>query len=443
MNPRNLSLVSLKTVLPIALLVEVGMITFWRQNWGDYGSPLVWSVAAILGGLLPLIWVAINRSGTESLLSRPPIWRTAILMGLSVISLLAVATLFPPVFDKFPLTVEHSDIAPQIRILVQRFLKGEMPYRPITEWGYELFSPYMPLQWLPFSLAEIGGFDYRWVAFGVFGIAVVWMNRYIARLSLPLPMQVLIALLPAAFLWAIVHYEPTILGRTVEMLIAGYYLMLALSIFSRHDAIRALGLILCLLSKYAILFWLPLYAVSLLLYDNKKSALRIGLFVVGGILLLYVFPFMTRDPAIFFKGFAYHSKVTFNLWHPMHWQPADAKPFLLFEGMGFAGWLYDTIGGDVASKQRILAVLQYGGAIVITALLGLWYHFQLREYLGYRIFLLLALKLYLVWFYAFIALPYKYYFIVPAVVSLIVLAETWTWRSETEGFSGIRPLTDR
>lgn len=438
------SLLLVKILLPLAFLIELGMITFWRKSWGDYGSPALWFGAATLTALLPLVWVAMSERGPQSLLATPPPWRRFFLPGLALAGLLAVTPLFPAIFAQMPLDVANSDITPQIRVLVQRFLRGEMPYRPITDWGYELFSPYMPMQWLPFALPEIAGFDYRWMAYAVFAGAAAWFAVYLSRLQLPLMLQISLALVPAVFLWVLTDSKNfTILGRTVEILIAGYYLVLALSLMSKSDAVRVLGLLLCLLSKYAILFWLPLYALSLLLYDNKRSALRIGILLAGGLLFLYVLPFLTRDPAIFLKGYAYHKQVSFNLWHPMHWQPADAKPFLLFEGMGFAGWFYDTLSGDVAAKQAMLTLVQLAGSIAIVAVSGLWYHFRLREKLGYRLFLLLSLKLYLTWFYAFIALPYEYYYIVPLMISLVVIAEVWSWQPDAGGFSGIRPLADR
>ena len=436
------SLLLIKILLALAFVVELGMITYWRKSWGDYGSPMLWFVAALLTALLPLLWTAYSE-GPQSLLKSPPRWRKFLLPGVALAGLLCVAPLLPPVFEVMPLTVDNSDITPQIRVLVQRFLRGEMPYQPITDWGYELFSPYMPLQWLPFVLPEVAGFDYRWMAYAVFLLAAALFALYLSRLELPLALQLSLAATPALFLWLLtnpLHF--TILGRTVELLIAGYYLLLALSILSQSDAVRALGLLLCLLSKYVILFWLPLYALAVLLYDRKSSALRIALFVAGGLLLLYVLPFMTRDPAIFMKGYAYHQQVTFGLWHPMYWQPPDAKPFLLFEGMGFAGWFYDTLSGGIAEKQRILGLVQWGGSLAVVILSGLWFYVHLHKKLGYRIFLLLSLKLYLSWFYAFIALPYEYYYIVPLVVSLVVIAEVWSWRPVYEGFAYIRPLAD-
>ncbi|MDX2001483.1 MAG: hypothetical protein SFW35_03575 [Chitinophagales bacterium] len=320
------------------------------------------------------------------------------------------------IFTDYAIDAKYSDIIPQIQTMVSRLLHGQLPYQIIHFQNYDLFPTYQPLQWLPFTLAEWGHFDYRWIALAIWLLAVgvfVWKAVKIGH-----PMVYLQTALPFLFFIFIKAKEPTLFAWTMEIMIAGYYLLLALSISSRSIYIIAGGIILCLLSRYSLVFWLPLYFLVLLFSWNRQRTLMAAGLVLIGVLLIYVLPFLSQDAGIFIKGYQYHTGAALGEWQ--HYD-GGTKPHHLFQGIGFACYFFDFAPGNLEQKLSLLKMvhLALSGSVVI--LLGLLYFFKLRTYLEPRRFLLASLNIYLVVFYSFIQIPYQYLMIVPLFASLPLL----------------------
>ena len=312
----------------------------------------------------------------------------------------------------------ESDIIPQIQILIQRFLTGDFPYQLIRheEWafGHSLYPTYLPLTWMPFILAEQVGLDYRWFAY----LCLLGGVGYLLTFFRQLPLLKYLALAMGPFLILVFNFyeKPEELSLSVETFITAYYLCLAISLLTTSTISRGLFLLCCLLSRYSIVLWVPLFFLVLWKKEKRRNSLWIGAIIFGGFLIFY-FPFLLEDFSIFQQGYDYHSKAAVNLWKPRAWQAAGATPINLLQGVGFGCYFYEYLDMDLIGKLKAYRLTHLILSLSTVALLAV-YFFKRHLRIDYRLFLLGSLKIYLVVFYNFIQIPFMYLYLVPAFVSL-------------------------
>jgi hypothetical protein len=400
----------------LAFILEVGMITFLRKSLGVYVSPVILFIASLSIGFLGIKLAFKNRESKAGKwqfihISKKAGMLVTLLIGIIIISFLATG-----IFNNYAIDAKFSDIFPQVRVLVSRFLNHIFPYQIISEWGYDLFPTYFPLQWLPFSIAALLGFDYRYIALAVLFAGIVFYSIYFVKKEISLLKLLFLLVLPFIVFFIIGIGTPEIIGITIENLIAGYYLILSMSIFSKSNAIRALALVICLMSRYSLIFWVPLYLFIIFLAENRKNAIMIAIFTIVGIILIYG-PFLAKDPSIFLNGYAYHTHAALAEWNGKSWQPEGDKPYQIFRGIGFAAYFHDFANGSIAERLKTLQIYHLTISILIIVVLGfIFYRFKSK--LDYKMYALAGLKVYLAFFYNFIQIPYIYLFIVPIFVSL-------------------------
>jgi hypothetical protein len=395
-------------------LAEASLLTIFNNLFGVYLSPVVLFAIGVTMGFAPL-YLRPVKGIDPSVNSKLNLYlQAALVLG----STLLVSIMLYNVITRIPVDVHNSDIIPQMQVLVTRFLEGSFPYRPVTEWGYTLFPTYQPLQWLPFSFAELLKIDYRWTGLIVWLAGVLLYQWKLRKERLQPPYLVALSLLPFLVFAAFYKFEWSVLAYTVELLIAGYYLFLAFSTRNRSVWLIAAGIVLCLLSRYSLIFWLPLYFLVLFFQWDKKKATVAGLLVLAGIVLIYVLPFLSHDWTIFLQGYQYHSGAALGEW--MHAEPGQ-KAYHLFHGVGFACYFYDFAGGELVDRLKFLQKVHLGACIFTVVCLGIWYFRWLRHRISPRVFLLCSLKIYLVVFYTFIQIPYIYLMLVPLFAGLPLL----------------------
>ncbi|WP_149867258.1 hypothetical protein [Solirubrum puertoriconensis] len=315
-----------------------------------------------------------------------------------------------PVTDLLP----HSDIVPALQVYTSRFLTGQSVYTEITLAGYRFLPNYPPFQWLPFVPAELLGIDYRWFAMGAWWAGLALYQWQLARLRLRWPEWLLKAVLPLLVLHFMVLTERQVVAFTVESLIFGYYALLAVALLQRSVALRASALVLCVLSRYSLALWLPLYAL-LLWHENPRQAWRTVLLAVVLAVVIFV-PFLWHDPTIFFRAQLENYNITLDEWQNHIEDTLHGWPRHVFTGVGLAPWWYR---GAEAAPNSIsqLQIVHFTVCAAVPLLFGLWW-WPRRERLDSRIVAVLSLKAYLVVFYAFLIVPYVY---------LAVLSLVWSW----------------
>ena len=221
------------------------------------------------------------------------------------------------------------------------FLGGETVYKPLPFEGYSVDPTYLPLMWAPYSFSEILKIDYRWTAYIIFLIPIFIYNIHLIRSNAPIKELVLKTSLPFIFLLCFTIRSSASLGLAVELLPVGFYLLLTLTIFHKNRYLMALGILLCLLSRYAFTFWLPLYLLIYWFEKGFKKVFQVSLYLLAGILLLYVIPFLSKDWTLISKGLDYYSKTAVGQWQTQPWQQPGDKPHHLSNGLSFAIYFYD------------------------------------------------------------------------------------------------------
>lgn len=404
--------------------MELGLVSFWR-NSQFLGEPsnLVLFIVSVVLGLAPFGLLGCTKTDRHlnTKLSRNQPLINSIIFVLFLLGLSWNIPELYRIFQETPVHHKYSDIIPQIDVMVRRFfVEGTDPYEPITEFGYKLQSPYMPLQWGPFVIARSLQFDFRWLAFGAYVISTGFFVQTGLNRTQVVVKKIVIASLPVIFLTAFVIYEKSIFAHTVELLMCGYYLLIATSIIRGPIWLQGVALSLCLLSKFAIVFWVPVFLLSIFFFKSKKHALIVGGIAISAVLFLYALPFLLPDPMVFFKGLSYHSQVCQNAWSNENWFTPSGRPGILDWGLGLGKYFFEYWPGEIANRlQAMLVVEIVGSSLVAVAMLMLYT--KVRTLVNFNYYLLSSLKIYLTIFYSMYALPYPYYYMVYLVVSMVIV----------------------
>lgn len=333
-----------------------------------------------------------------------------------------------PLFQKIPVSAKISDIIPQIQIAVQRMLAGKNPYiSPINFDSYSLYITYLPLHWLPYSISEVFHFDYRWITFCIWNIGALALCVRVLQVR-NMPMKLILPVLLYLSYFIIYVNDDSILSMTVETMIAGYYMLLITGLNQRGIFLNALFITFCLLSRYSIALWLPLWAFVLVTSGNKKSFYLTTILTILLVSVIYVIPFLSKDWNTFYLGLKEHDSGTIGEWQ--HYN-AEGLPMHLYSGVGFAHLVYENFQGfDLMQKIKVIQKIHLAVSAGIVLLMGVWFWFN-RKKIDHRIFLMGSLKIYLAIFLAFIQLPYVYLMIVGNFVSIAIFAEQARYKINT------------
>lgn len=321
-----------------------------------------------------------------------------------------------------PVRIQDSDVIPQIEMLVKRHQQGSFPYSIITEWGYDFFPTYPPLTWAPFHVTEFMMVDYRYLVFaGWMLLLLAFSQRLLQQFADNLVHLYLFVLLQLIF-WGYLLYADLSLMRTVELLIGAYYAFFLFSIEKGKWWVMGLALLICLLSRYSLVLWLPFF--FLLLWKEKGFAvvLKSVAVIAAGVLLLYVIPFLSNDIDIFFRGVKTYTIAGLGEWKGQSWQAPGEKPFQLFRGTGLAALFYEGSSAPVEQKLEQFKQIHLWVSLATVLLLSAGYWLKLRKQkMPLQLIAAASLKIYLAVFYGFVLIPYVYLYIVPLISSVFVL----------------------
>jgi hypothetical protein len=321
------------------------------------------------------------------------------------------------IISPYPMDKTNSDVIPQINILVQRFLTGEYPYTAIDFNTYTLFPTYLPMQWLPFCIAELCGIDYRLFALIMLLIPITfYLYKFQSRTAFYIASVMVFGLMIVGM-----QYNKDDYFNCVENIIAAFYLAFALSLLhSKNIWLQIILLSFCLFSRYSIVLWVPLYFIYIFLNHGFIESVKSLAFLFLIFLTVYGIPFLSKDPLIFFKAYKYHTGAAIGEWSVSK-DCKNCTPFHLGRGLGMAIFFYEnqsSVAYRLGILQKVHLILSLG-SVVITVLLALRNKYFLRKNIGAH-FLIWSLALYLTIFYNFIQIPYHYLFSVPIVVYMVL-----------------------
>ena len=411
--------------LIVVAFLEIAFQTFWMGDLGVYWQPVIYLSLALcfmsLGVVFSLQDVVHQHAGQTQ---RLKLVVTAFIVLLNGGLLYAIAGDLTTIMGEVAIDPKNSDVLPAIQLYVQRIIAGEWAYAPMEFPGWTVIPNYLPMVWLPFVLPEMIGVDYRWLPFSVFVIYgfYYWWRQYQTKDQNTWEYAVK-SILPFFLLWVVMDKEPMVFGHTAELLIITFYLILCETVLSKKMAIAGLGIVLCLLSRYSFGFWLPVYMLIYWWQYGFKSATAVAGYVFLGLFAIYIFPFVFEDPMVYKKGMDYYMYSAQGEWVPHGWQQPDERPFHLGRGLGFAVYVYDFINGDVIFKLKVIQIVNaITSLLTAIAIAGLYWHFRDRMRRP-KLFLIFALKFYIMIFYSFLHVPYAYLYILPMLLWLPIISK--------------------
>ncbi len=332
------------------------------------------------------------------------------------------------IINDYTIDFKQSDIIPSLEIYVSRFLSGEFVYQPFTfdpiKWPAWTIKPtYFPLLWMPYVIPELLNFDYRFMAYYVFMLAIAIYCFRLFQQNIPTLEMILKAMFPFLLLQYFFKYSTSFFGMTVELMPVGLYLILCMTIFRKNFFLVGIGILLCLLSRYAFTFWLPVYLLIIWMEHGFTKVFKSSLVVAVGVLLIYVIPFMSKDWSILQDGLAYYHTTAVTQWSHQNWQKHGDIPFYLTQGMSFAIYAYENIEGTVEDKLGVAKKIHILACTIAAVFMLLYYQLIRHKKYNIRLFLICGLKLYLVVFYSFFYVPFTYLYMLPFFLNLALLLE--------------------
>lgn len=391
-----------KAILLVAFAIETLSSTWCLKLHG--WTPL-FSILYLLSGLaIAVTLLRLPRLRLPAPGARP--WQSASLQRSVIIIFLTALALYSWClywFDEMPIDITNADMLPIIKVMAERFLAGQHShvYDPIPAIWHGVQPIYLPAMWLPYVPAVAIGIDMRWIAIVgllfAFGAFIVLYKPSGSRCAFFL--GVLAFLL---FWWIVADNTPGIVSVSEEGVVIGYYTLLVLALVSGKPWLTGIAISLCMLSRYALVGWIPAYVLWLILQKRTKQLSIISLTGICCFVLIFLVPVGW----VTFKRLAYlpHDYISFagRVWKD--------SPDVFSTAPGLA-WFFGRNGTAILHGLLIFLSFTLPMAFIVYAI---------RR--GRNNVPLAVLKLSLVVFYCFIDVPYLYLFYTSSVVSLLILA---------------------
>src|SRR6185369_8142907 len=209
------------------------------------------------------------------------IQKTDIVNKQILVKILVIAVLLPvsyqlarQIMDENPLRYENADMLPIMKVMGQRFWKGEwgQVYQPIPEIWNGIKPIYLPAMWMPFSLSLIFDFDIRWIT-----VCGIWLSIILCVLPVWRKVNSAIFLI-VAFLILLAWFHTNDVNGVIELTEEGvvffYYTFLVTAIILKNPWLLGISIAACLLSRYSFIGWIPFAVLYLTVRKEYKFLLR-------------------------------------------------------------------------------------------------------------------------------------------------------------------------
>ncbi|MCE3007143.1 MAG: hypothetical protein LW884_02175 [Bacteroidetes bacterium] len=382
------------------LLLGSLLVAYMANNmtwFGPYGGPIGYLL--LIAGLLAWLWrqpTSIFYLGRTQ--PNPQLlgtWLAGAALGMLLVVGLVAAN---------PLDVAKGDIVLVVQVYVQRLLAGDVVYQMVTVGPNNVYEAgYLLFHWLPFVPAELLGIDYRIAAFCYFQLALLVAGfRLLGGLPGRWPLVLMVATQVVVLL--LIRLNPNVHIYTIEPLIYGYYLLLLVWGLGSNRWLAVLAFLLCLLSRYSLVFWVPAALVVVLRLHGWRHTLWVfGLTLVG--LAVFFLLFLVHDPLVVLRSLQSYTTATVNEWT---YNTSGGRPVHLYFGRGLALYFYEWGNGSILARIQSLQTVHLLVTATSGLLLALGAFFVPRNKLyGYG---LLGLAVYHALFLSFLQLPYSYLF---------------------------------
>lgn len=312
-------------------------------------------------------------------------------------------------FFTIPIDIDYADMLPVIKVMNERFVAGQWKhvYDTIPDIWTGISPVYLPAMWLPFSPAILFNFDMRWVTTAclVFGFSVFLFRLDFSKKN----SSSLIALITAGILfwWLFAENDMHgLLSLSEEGVVILYYVLLVLALFSGNIVLIGIAASLCMLSRYALIGWIPAFIFYLLLHKKRKE---LFVFVITGLisfLVLFILPFGWNAFTRLLELPGRYVEFSGIVWK-------DSRE-VFWLSLGFAKFFG---AGRTVLLHNTLIILTFVVPLIFVAFC--YYRRKQKKISNVPVALL---KISVVIFYNFIDVPYLYLFYTSSFVSLIIIA---------------------
>ena len=397
---------SLKNILGIVLLLETLCVTYalYFPSLAGYTS-LLYTFSGLVIGLC-MLWIKYTPvAGPYFFSFQSPVVRYKwILMGVALIFMRYCSLKW---IEDAPLNYQDADMLPIIKTMCERAISGNWlkVYDPIPEiWG-GTHPIYLPAMWLPFCLPLILHLDIRCLTLVCLMIPtciIIWRSNAYHRHAFPVIISTFILIW-----WLFTDDKAGLVPYTEEGVVIMFYVLLVFAIKSHNTLLIGIAASLCVLSRYALVGWLP---AMLLFFVLQKDWKKLIVFIATGLIcfvLLVLLPFGWGIFSHLLTLPSAYIDFSARVWH-------DAS-HVFRESLGWAKFF---------GPQRI-ALLHYLliGCSLSVPLIFMMAAYRLQKKNNYYLksIPMATLKITLVVFYTLIDVPYLYLFYTSSFVSIIAI----------------------
>jgi hypothetical protein len=387
-NPATIS-----RTINIAVLIEIGCITY-----GLYLPSAVLSVLYVLSGLC-IAFCFLYRQ--EAVKTAKHVRKHRIFLFIPL--LLALVFFGWRWMVEEPLSYRAADMLPVIQTMCERWLLGEWShvYDPIPEIWHGMIPVYLPAMWLPYSIPVALGIDVRWLSIISLFLVYLMLLRHMRFVKQQWPVIAGACLL---LCW-ILSGDCGLIPFSEEGLVILYYTFLVLAIRNKNPWLIGIAAALCLLSRYALIGWLPAMGIYYCWKKEWKSLLRISL-AATALCLLLIIPFGWKNFQSLLSLPASYIDFAERVWHD--------SPEVFTGSVGLARFFGP---GNIATQHWLLILLSLTLPSIAMLLL---LRFAGKLAINKENIPLAVLKLTLLVFFSMIDVPYQYLFYTASFATLFM-----------------------
>jgi hypothetical protein len=307
-----------------------------------------------------------------------------------------------------PMDYHDADMLPIIKIMNRRLINGQRlyVYDTIPEIWKGIQPVYLPAMWMPFGIPTLLNIDLRWLT----AVCLVVVFSFFIFLFKPENKKGGFVLLSAfTLLWWLLTQEDAsgLIPYTEEGIIIFYYTLLTIALLNKNIWLTGISISLCVLSRYALIGFLPPFILIMLLQKNYKQFSKLAVTGIVCLLFLLIIPFgwnvLGKLLALPNEYISFAARV----WH-------DA-PHVFTNGLGLAKFFGEE---HITLQHQLLIALTFIIPFIF-AMVCFWLKQKGKHINNIS---LATLKISLVIFYNFIDVPYLYLFYTSSFVSLLAVS---------------------
>ncbi len=382
-----------------------------------YFSPIVLFLVSIA-----LFWFSVKVDAEKiNSIKKPQYTGFLKLVLLFFIGIIFMACAYEEIrklFEAFPYSEMNSDVIPQLETLFKNWKSGLFPYTPDEQFAHKPFPAYMPMHWMPLIISDYFKLDARWSSVIVYFILSALSILFLLNKKLNVYFNFLLSIIPGIFLWIIILFFPANFTVATELIIVAYYLLLCAAFISKRFIWIAISISCCLMSRYLLLFWLPLFFYfTIKKWTLKKNIIAFSLIIIS-IMGIYILPFLSKDTTIFYKAVHYHNQCSYDTLLPlgslpMGWTCTYGIYFALYFKMIFPNL-------QTADLSLMIRVVQLFLMLII---IGVSVFYQYKNKIDFSKKGISILYLIVLCFYFFSPLAFVYYYFLIMMLSFMLLVQ--------------------